>query len=263
MDFHEAANIFPLDEEHIGDLAKDIRQHGLQVPIERLDGKIIDGRRRYLACERAGVQPKFRDVGVSDPIAYVLSLNLQRRHLTTSQLSMCAARARKLYDQRAKERQKVRKGKQAGSTVENLPQLKDAGKARDEVGKAFGVSGRTVDYATKVLEDGVPELIQAVDEGRMSASTAAILTTEEEEVQRERAASPNHRRKYGSGPFATRTKEPVREREPEEEKPEGELRGVGVIRANEAINSLTRIPKNDPLRQSGLQLVKDWIRRNQ
>lgn len=55
-----------------------------------------------------------------------------------------------MYDKQAKERQQVRKGKQAGATVESLPQL-DSGKARDAVGKAVGVSGKSIDHATKVL----------------------------------------------------------------------------------------------------------------
>ena len=36
---------------------------------------------------------------------------------------------------------------------------------------------------------------------------------------------------------------------------------VGVILANEALNVLMRIPKDDPLRKRGFQIVTDWIRR--
>ena len=36
---------------------------------------------------------------------------------------------------------------------------------------------------------------------------------------------------------------------------------VGVTLANEALNLLMRIPKNDPLRKRGFQVVMDWIRR--
>lgn len=53
---------------------------------------------------------------------------------------MVGARVRQFYDDQAKERQKVRKGNQSGASVENLPQL-DEGTARDQVGKAVGVSG--------------------------------------------------------------------------------------------------------------------------
>lgn len=37
---------------------------------------------------------------------------------------------------------------------------------------------------------------------------------------------------------------------------------VGVLRGHEALNSLTRIPKNDGQRERGLQIVTDWIDRN-
>ena len=49
---------------------------------------------------------------------------------------------RKLYDQQAKERQKR---KPANSVVENFPQQNS--KARDAVGKAVGVSGKSIDHA--------------------------------------------------------------------------------------------------------------------
>lgn len=55
---------------------------------------------------------------------------------------------RELYDRKAKERQKVRKGNQPGATPANLPDLQ-RGDARDHVGKVVGVSGKTIDHATK------------------------------------------------------------------------------------------------------------------
>lgn len=266
MEFHEAANIFPLDEENLETLADDIRDHGLQTPIELMGGKIIDGRRRFSACRMAGIKPTYRDVNPSDPISYVLSLNLHRRHLTPGQRAMCAARAREVYDRQAKERQKGHGGTAPGkkkTLVENLPQVKEeSGKSRDQVGKAFGVSGKSVDHATKIIENGTPELVKAVDEGRMSINTATILSAEPDEVQNEEATKPKRNRNYKSisGPVKTEEEEPD---EPEEEKPNGKLKGKGVYLANEAINCLKRIPKNDALRKRGFQIVTDFIKANQ
>jgi len=149
LEFHEAANIFPLDDEHLDALAADIKKNGQQIAIEIMDGKILDGRRRTMACRIAGVDPVTREVKPVDPVAYVLSLNLHRRHLTPSQASMCAARAREIYERDAKERQGKR-----NDLVENLPPS-DAGKARDLAGKAFGVSGKSVDHAKRVIEKGI------------------------------------------------------------------------------------------------------------
>jgi hypothetical protein len=228
--------------------------------VELLDGKVIDGRRRLRACEIAGVTPQTKAVSVSDPVAYVLSLNLHRRHLTPSQLSMVAARTRSYYEEQAKQRQ-VRKP--ADSVVENLPQqTADNARARDAAGKAVGVSGKSVDYATRVLQKGVSELVSAVDEGRIAVSTAAIIANDPPDAQRDAASRAN--RKYrptkdGSEFGATAT--PLPEPDPVSDS-KTESRGVGVRRGHEAVDCLKRIPKIDPLRLRGFQIVSDWIKQN-
>ena len=52
------------------------------------------------------------------------------------------------------------------------------------------------------------------------------------------------------------------EKEPATAPEPGKFRGVGVLRANEAIDALKRIPKNDALRKRGFQIVSDWIKAN-
>ncbi len=78
--------------------------------------------------------------------------------MTPSQRAMCAARASELYEEQAKQRMSEG-GKAAGKGrpkqgKENLPSpIPSAGQARDQAGKAFGVSGKSVNYATHA---GVP-----------------------------------------------------------------------------------------------------------
>lgn len=100
---HDAAKLFPLDEGNIPKLANDIRRHGLRVPIELFDGKIIDGRRRFRACMRAGVNPEFRTVELDDPVAYVLSLNILRRHLTVPEIAVIREQAYAYLDRKKRE----------------------------------------------------------------------------------------------------------------------------------------------------------------
>lgn len=73
---------------------------------------------------------------------------------------MAAARAREMYDRLAKERQKDSgKNYGKGKVVENLPQpTPDSGKARDQVGKVFGVSGKTVEVCRVRLRFRLPLL---------------------------------------------------------------------------------------------------------
>src|SRR5262249_26906149 len=119
----------------------------------------------------------------------------------------------------------------------------------------------------RVLKNAVPEVVKAVDEGRMAVSTAAILASEPEDVQRHQAQfKPDGRRrnrKYTS--ISNGAGEPIPQKLEEEEQDNKEIKvqGVGVLRAHEAINCLKRIPKNDSLRKRGFQVVTDWIRHNQ
>jgi len=56
--FHPLCAIFPgIPEDETSALAEDLREHGLIEPIELYGTTILDGRNRYLACQRAGVAP--------------------------------------------------------------------------------------------------------------------------------------------------------------------------------------------------------------
>jgi len=72
-------------EAELQELADDIKANGLIEPIVLCNGEILDGRNRYLACIEAKVEPGFKDYQGSDPLTYVVSKNLKRRHLTRQQ----------------------------------------------------------------------------------------------------------------------------------------------------------------------------------
>lgn len=182
--YHEAADLLPLTEEAVAALAADIKKNGLLCPVELLDGKVIDGRCRQLACKRAGVECDYVTVEPKDPIAYVLSLNLHRRHLSTSQRAMVAARASKMYADEAKERQR-RKPK---SVMAKWPEQN--GTARDEVGAAAGVGGRTVGRALLVLKHGDEELVKAVDAGEITVAAAVKQLPDQSEPPTKKKKRP-------------------------------------------------------------------------
>ena len=94
LSFHPLAEIFSvLAEDRLQALADDIAAHGQLEDIVLHEGKILDGRCRYLACQRLGVARKFRNYAGTNPLALVLSQNVHRRHLTDYQRLMAAARA--------------------------------------------------------------------------------------------------------------------------------------------------------------------------
>lgn len=250
MDFHPIADIFPLlDGAEFSQLVADVQRNGVLEPIVVHEGKVLDGRNRYRAAERAGAScPSVRWGGeCGDPISFVVSRNIQRRQLTSSQRAMCADRARRMYDEQAKMR---KRGGQGGKLLPVIsPEAK--GDARDHLGRAFGVSGSTVDRARKLRTHGSPMLIEAVEAGKIGVWRAVeMLDATEDEIREEMESSPPQL-KANRAPAA----------KPSAAELNGKM-GKGVILANEAINCLCRIPHNDPLRKRGFQIVMDWLRAN-
>lgn len=93
MEFHEYADIFPLiAETELQSLSDDIKANGLLHPVITFNGKILDGRNRYLACMKAGVDPRFEEFSGNDALSFIISENLNRRHLNESQRAIVAAR---------------------------------------------------------------------------------------------------------------------------------------------------------------------------
>src|SRR5262245_20228479 len=155
LEFHALATRFPWrNGEDFDELVADIRTQGLREPIVMFEGKVLDGRNRYRACVEAGVEPTFTVYQGDDPVAYVISLNLRRRHLDESQRAMVAAKLAtlKLGDNQHSE------GLPIGRSSELLK-----------------VGERTVARAREVREHGAPELVNAVEQGKLSVSAAADI----------------------------------------------------------------------------------------
>ncbi len=168
---HPAAAIFPLLEgTELEALVTDIRANGLREAIWLdHDGRILDGRNRLRACEAAGVEPRFQPYEGDDPLAFVLSLNLVRRHLTESQKAMAAARVANMNHG----------GDRRSDQVANLPLVPQV-----EAAQRLGVSERSLRYAKVVQESGSPELVAAVDQGVVAVSEAAPVAKKSHITQR-------------------------------------------------------------------------------
>lgn len=178
MDFHEAANLFPLMEgQAFADLVSDIKEHGLREDIWTHEGKIIDGRNRYRACKEAHRQPRFRAWnGEGSIIKFVLSLNLHRRHLDESQRAVVSA---KIANLEASERKSDRK------VSDRSIDLAQPAVSQEEAAAMLNVSVPSLKRAKRVLVHGVPELVRAVEQGEVAVATAATITVLEPELQKQ------------------------------------------------------------------------------
>lgn len=188
--FHPLCLIFPApDRLEVEAMAEDLQKLGQLEPILLYDGKIIDGRLRYLACRMLGITPWIEEWSGDDPAGMVHSRNLIRRHYGTGQRALAAAALQKLFEEHARERQKA--GKPTANLVANLPQGQtkgnypsgnlganfrqdqEPGRSREKAAQLAGVSSRTVGHAAKITEKGVPELVEAVKGGQMAVSAAS------------------------------------------------------------------------------------------
>jgi len=143
--FHPLAEIFPsIYGKEFVELKADIKANGLHEPIVMYEGKILDGRNRFRACQEVGVTPHFTDYTGDDPAKYVISLNLHRRHLDESQRGIVAAKIANLTKSDAATR--------SHDATANLQSH-----TRAEAADMLNVSERTVNTAKKVLNEGAPE----------------------------------------------------------------------------------------------------------
>lgn len=96
LEFHPIADGYPLASPTEYDaLQENIRQYGLISPIILYNGKILDGRNRYIACRESDVEPRYETFTgtYEEAFRYSNSLNATRRHLNKGQKAMVAAKA--------------------------------------------------------------------------------------------------------------------------------------------------------------------------
>ena len=166
MAAHPATDLFPMmGDEELGRLAADIRERGLLVPIVTHQGKVLDGRNRLRACQIAGVEPQTEPwTGIGSPTAWVISINLHRRHLTASQRAAIAVDAEALFAREAKERQGTRT-----DIKEKVPE--SVGQARDQAAAMFNVNPHYVTDAKKLAAES-PDLFESVRQGDQTITEA-------------------------------------------------------------------------------------------
>ncbi len=196
MPFHSLAGLFPMmEKDDLGALKDDIVANGLREPIVLHEGLILDGRNRFLACHQAALEIGFPDFLTTpidecmermkalripiryvaytgtDPLAFVVSMNLHRRHLNESQRAMVAAKWETL------KRGRPEKGANLHGN-------------RDEAADLLNVSRRSVASAAAVRAHGTKALVKAVEQGAITVSVAAKVAKLPKEQQHEAVAAP-------------------------------------------------------------------------
>jgi hypothetical protein len=167
-EYHPLAKKFPrMAPDVFKAFCADIRERGLDKPIELLDGMIFDGRHRYEACLQEGVEPRFVELADgTDGEGYVRAVNVLRRHLSQDDIAAW------LVDKRNGQKE-LEQGGQKVPTPSNRQLARDA-----------GIHKTAVDAADAVAKKASPELKAAVESGEVKPRDAAKIVNKSPTVQR-------------------------------------------------------------------------------
>lgn len=143
----------PMDPVAFEDLSADIRDNGVQQPITIFEDMVLDGWHRYKACSEFGMPCPSVPFTGADPRRFVLSLNLNRRHLSGSQKAEAVVAVN------------------AWAKPGNQPK-QEPGSTLEEMAQEAGVSMKTIQQAKKAHAAGLGDAVKA---GKVSVKRAAEI----------------------------------------------------------------------------------------
>jgi hypothetical protein len=181
MQRHPLCELFPpMNADDFAALTASLKEHGYDParPIITFEDKILYGANRWRACQALGITPKTMAYCGDNPLGFVVSANLARRHLDQSQRAMIADKIADL---------------KWGQTKADA-QLKHLSPTRREATQHCRVSRQA---ARVVREQATPELAQAVGAwarrrlcrevlARLSIKEQGAIALEQDERQRDR-----------------------------------------------------------------------------
>lgn len=183
LEHHPIANIWPMmGEEQYQELKSDIEQNGCINKIWLYEGKILDGRNRYKACQELNQHFSFLEYKGDEPIQFAISLNMKRRHLTSAQKAALAVKIEPIFAAEAKKRQQAAGGdhsKKADKAVDkkiyqpaNNEPKKRKEQALQQAAKALNTNHEYVSKAKKIEKES-PETFELLLEGKVSMKEAS------------------------------------------------------------------------------------------
>ena len=212
LQFHPLANLFPLLEgAEFDELTKDIEEHGLKEPIVLYEGKILDGRNRYNAMRKLGLGTEGRAAWYplsffcsgypygseaatkEEAIAYVVSKNIMRRHLTNGQRAVIA---KKLYDKMPKQspggdrKSFSEKSENDLSEVTHTEQILPSAEEQKQKAAAMMKVSKTALEQASALSNAAPEKLEEVAAGKKTLGAALREIKEAKASQKKVAQHP-------------------------------------------------------------------------
>ena len=158
LEYHPLCLAFPpLPDDEQAALNADVKQNGVRDAGWLYEGMILEGRHRTIAARAAGKPMLYREFTGKDPVSFVVSANMRRRHLSVAQRAMVLVRLEEFQHG----------GKRKGLARKML--------SRGELAELGQVSRGTLTRAAAVRDHGAPALQDAAAKGAVSMHDAATI----------------------------------------------------------------------------------------
>ena len=176
IDKEFAELIPPLTSEEYKRLERSILADGCRDALVVWGDTLVDGHNRYHICTKHNipyttVSKEFDDRNAA--MLWMMNNQLSRRNLNDFQRVEIVRKCESAVKAQAKERQLSELKQNQTTVVEILPErAKTGNRSRDTLGAMAGVSGKTYEHATAILDKAPEEVIQAVRKGDISINKA-------------------------------------------------------------------------------------------
>ena len=164
------------EPEALAEHAADVKANGPRDKITFTpDDLLLDGKNRVRACELAGIEitPEMIEVHHGDPLAFVISKNDQRRHMTERQ-------RRAVRAQLAAYAAEMALPLGANQHTEGLATAKPS----KEAAKATGIPSQDISYIRAIEKRGTPAEIEAVKTGKAPLRKTADVVNSRARAER-------------------------------------------------------------------------------
>jgi len=149
-------------------LVADIHRNGLLNPMWLTpDGLMLDGKTREEACEQLGIEGRYLTYTGDDPIAFVISQNKVRRHVTEVELAFVG-----------EELATLKQGRPSKLSREKL-----LSETAEQVAEQLGIHKLLISNVRTLKREGEPNIIALVRSGKVGIKNATpyVLHTPREE----------------------------------------------------------------------------------
>jgi len=176
----------PMSEEDYHNLLEDIRQNGILQPIDiTYNNVILDGHHRVKAAKELGikeVEVRIPELLYVDEDEYLISVAMNRRHLTEGQKAVLANEYRKILSEKAKKeraeiaviQREINRGNILSDTAADKMNERHEVDTRKEASDKFKVSERKV-KTVQEIEKTAPEVYEKLGSGDLQIHEAKVI----------------------------------------------------------------------------------------